>query len=135
MKSDRIPIILESAEGLLRPEFNISGLTSGIVLIVGGLGCGKKRLARGIAKRSGYIHAGELRQPFDWDRIVSEMGDVPVVATYHAPDIPSALERIHRDLSENDQDLTIMGRIRSIVCVPPPHKPKVLSVLPNPWKT
>ena len=127
----RTPITLESAEELLRPEYNISGLTSGIVLIIGGLGSGTRRLARGIAKRTGYIHAGELRDWIDWERVIDEMADsVPVVATLHAFDIPSAIKRIE-EIPDHDGEIRRM--IRSIVACPTPDQPPVISVLPNPW--
>lgn len=131
MKPVHKPMTIESAESLLRPEYNISGLTSGIVLIIGGLWSGKKRLARGIAKRTGYIHAGELRDWIDWERVIDEMADsVPVVATLHAFDIPAAIEKIE-EIPDFDGETRRM--IRSIVACPECEQHKVLSVLINPF--
>lgn len=130
--TDRIMLVKTIEELLADPGYSVSEIGSGIILLAGGLGGRKERAAQAIRKMTGYIYAGEIREITDWERLLYEMAEEPVIGTIHANGIQDAIKRIKKIPVRS----IFRSRFRVIIGVPNrfEHPDPVLYVLPDPFK-
>lgn len=127
-------VLLKTVEELLAdPNYSVSGIDSGIILLAGGTGGRKELAAQAIQKMTGYLCFGEIRPITDVERLLYEIAvDEPVIVTIHANGIQDAMYRIRKIPVRS----IFRKRFRVIIGVPNrfEHPEPVLYVLPDPFR-
>ena len=131
--TDKTRRVKTIGELLSTPEYFVSGIDSGIILLAGGMGGRKEEAAGAIRKMTGYPDAGEIRDIEGWERLLYDLSEEPVIATIHANGIKHAIEQLARLPVRS----MFLRRFRVIIGVPNrfEHPDPVLYVLPDPFKS